>query len=133
MQTVNWYMLNDILNPLGGSADIDEMVYIYQDVDSNNEVEIKQIIFEKIKPYFEKKTEAYKISIKRSLSFFLTTNKINFGKIYDSCLIAFDHPDEARNFFLWIWEILFPNEDYHIGSTENYKEIENIDEPNSYL
>lgn len=132
MQTVNWYIINDLLNPLGGSGDLDEKIYQYQNVNKNNKVEIKKIITDEIKPYYEESSEAYKISAKRSLSYFLTTNRLNFGRLYDSCLIAFDHPDDARLFFLWIWEILFPNEDYYMENTQNITEIEDIDEVRGY-
>jgi len=133
MQTVNKYMIGDLLNPLGGSADIDEKIFEYQNVDSNNEIEIKKIISGNIKPHYEKQSEAYKLSAKLSLSYFLTTNRIDYGYVYDSCLIAFDHPTDARVFFLWIWEVLFPGEDYHIENVKNYSEIEDVNEANNYL
>src|SRR6478736_7830419 len=101
MQTVNEYMIRDLLTPLGGSADIDEKIYQYKNIDSNNETEIKKIILKTIKPYYENQTEGYKGSSKRSLAYFLTTNRINYGYIYDSCLIAFDHPTDSRAFFIW--------------------------------
>lgn len=133
MQTVNWYIINDLLNPLGGTADIDEKICQYKNIDKNNEEEVKEIIAAEIKPYYNESSEAYKISAKRSLSYFLTTNRINFGQLYDSCLIAFDHPDDSRLFFLWIWEILFPREHYHMHDIQNITEIEDINEVNSYL
>jgi hypothetical protein len=133
MQTVNQYMVGDLLNPLGGSADIDEKIYQYQNVDSNDEEQIKKIILENIKPHFENQSELYKSSAKRSLSYFLTTNRIDFGYIYDNCLIAFDHPKDSRLFFLWVWEVLFPFEDYNIEDVKKYSEIEDINEANNYL
>jgi hypothetical protein len=133
MQTVNENMVRSLLAPLGGSADIDEKIYQYQNVDSNNETEIKRIISENIKPDYEGQSGAYRASAKRSLSYFLTTNRINYGYIYDSCLIAFDHPTDARVFFVWIWEVLFPGEDYHIDDVKNYSEIDDVNEGNSYL
>jgi hypothetical protein len=129
MQTVNWYMLNDLLSPIGGTADINEEVYKYQNFDSNSEMNVKEIISQEIQPHYDSRTKDYKESVKRSLSYFLTTNRINYGSLYDSCLIAFDHPIDARNFFLWIWEVLFPNEDYHIKDITNYQEIEDVNEP----
>lgn len=132
MQTVNEYMIRDLLCPLGGSADIDEKIYQYQNVDGNSENEIKKIISETIKPFYERQTEGYRVSSKRSLSYFLTTNRMDYGYIYDSCLIAFDHPTNPRDFFVWVWEILFPNENYHVTDIKNYSEIEDINEGNSY-
>lgn len=132
MLTVNVYMVRDLLCPLGGSADDDVKILQYENTDGNNEAEIKNIITKIIKPYFDKQTEIYKASSKRSLSYFLTTNRMDFGDIFDSCLIAFDHPTDARDFFLWIWEILFPDESYHLDEIKKYTEIEDINECNSY-
>ena len=125
-------MLNDLLNPLGGTGDNNEEILKYKNFDSNDETKSKLIISEKIKPYYDNSPALYKNAVKRALSYFLTTNRINFGRLYDSCLIAFDHPADARDFFLWIWEILFPNEDYRIKDIENYKEIEDINELKRY-
>lgn len=133
MKTVNQSMVSDLLNSLGGSADINEKIFKYQNVDSNNEKEIKEIILLNIKPHFESQSDQYRASAKLSLSYFLTTNRIDYGYIYDSCLIAFDHPTDARIFFLWIWEVLFYGEDYHINDVKNYSEIDNVNEANSYL
>lgn len=133
MQSVNQSMIRDLLNPLGGSADIDEKIFEYQNVDNNSEIEIKKIISENIKPYYEKQSDRYKSSAKLSLSYFLTTNRIDYGYVYDSCLIAFDHPTDARAFFLWVWEVLFDGEDYRITNVKNYSEIEDVNEANSYL
>jgi len=67
------------------------------------------------------------------LVYFLTTNRIDYGYIYNSSLIAFDHTTDARAFFLWMWEVLFPNEDYHIDDVKKYSEIQDVNEENSYL
>jgi hypothetical protein len=132
MQTVNEYMVRDLLTPLGGSGDLDEQIHLYRNIDNNNETEIKKIISNTIKPYFKKQTEEYQASAKRSLSYFLTTNRLDYGYVYDSCLIAFDHPDDARDFFLWIWEVLFPIENHTMTDIKKYTEIDDINEGNNY-
>lgn len=130
--TVNEYMVRDLLCPLSGTADKDIQIQMYNNIDSNNENQIKNIITETIKPFYEKQNEEYKASAKRSLSYFLTTNRINYGYIFDSCLIAFDHPIDARDFFVWIWEILFSHESYYLPDIKNYIEIDDINEGNKY-
>lgn len=133
MKQVNKYMLSNLLAPLGGTADIDEEINNYRDFDNNNEILVKQVIVNEIKPYYNMQSDLYKESAKRSLAYFLTTNKISYGDLYDNCLIAFDHPKVPRDFFLWMWEVLFPFEEFYIHNTENYIEIENPNEANNYL
>ncbi|MEJ8819925.1 hypothetical protein [Lacibacter sp. H407] len=133
MKHVNKYMLSNLLAPLGGTADIDEEINNYTNFENNNEILVKHVIANEIKPYYYIQSDLYKESVKRSLAYFLTTDKINYGDLYDNCLIAFDHPKDPRSFFLWIWEVLFPFENYYITNTENYIEVENPNEANSYL
>jgi hypothetical protein len=133
MKQVNPYLVENLLSPFGGTADIDTEIIKYANVDNNNEELVKQIITQNIKPYYESRSDLYKEAAKRSLRYYLTTNRINYGDIYDNCLIAFDHPDEPRDFFLWIWEVLFPGEEFLIHDEENYIEIIDLNEANSYL
>jgi hypothetical protein len=86
-----------------------------------------------INNYFERTSDTYKKSLKRTLSYYLTTNRIDFDRLYDNRLVAFEPPADPRDFFLWIWQILFPGEDYRIEDVENYSETEDINEPNSYF
>lgn len=132
MQTVNENMVRDLLTPLAGSADLDEKIEEYRNVDSDNPITVKEIIAATIKPWYENRSEEYKAIAKRSLSYFLTTNRINYGYIYDSCLIAFDHPTDARDFFVWIWEMLFPEETYRLKDVKHYVEIDDINEGTKY-
>lgn len=131
MEKVNKYMINDLLNPLGGTADLDEFIVEYNNVNSNDENEIKHIISTTIKKYYSNSPEGYKSSVKRSLAYFLSSNTLSFGKLYDSCLIAFDHPENPRDFFQWTWEVLFPDEDFHVN-TKEFIEVNDTNEPHSY-
>lgn len=133
METVNWYMLNDLLSPIGGTGDVDEECLKYQNLDSNDEGQVKKVIMERIYPYYYGSSASYQKSVRISLSYFLTTNRLNYGRLFDSCLIAFDHPVDSRDFFLWIWECLFPNENYRMKNVKDYQEIEDLDEPLLYL
>lgn len=133
MKTVNLYMLNDILNPLGGSADVDEKSYLYENLDNNDEAAVKEVISKEIGSYYKTTSLAYRDSLKRSLAYFLITKKIDFGRLYDSCLIAFDHPKNPRDFFLWIWETLFPDEPYDGMDVGEYTEVDDVSEPVKYF
>ena len=126
-------MVENLISPLGGSADMDDEKSLkWVRIDGNNKVEVKKIILDEIKPFYDSRSEEHKNSMKRSLSYFLTANQVDFGELYDSCLIAFDHPKNARDFFLWIWETLFPIEDFSITDISNYIEMDDINESGRY-
>jgi len=132
MDTVNKYMLSDLLNPLGGTADSDEKIIQFKDFNSNDEEAVKKIIIDEIKPHYDHMNDGYKTSVKRSLSYFLTTNRVDFGHVYDDCLIVFDHPADARDFFLWVWQVIFPGENYHLENAESFVEINDYREPSHF-
>lgn len=134
MTKVNEWILRSLLDPLGGTADIDDdKSDQLQQIGNNNKAEVKEIIIKHIKPFFESKSDEFKKKAKDSLSFFLTTDQTDFGYLFDSCLIAFDHPNNPKDFFIWIWEILFPNESFKIDNTENFLIENDLNEANKYL
>lgn len=134
MPTVNMFILENLIAPLGGTADMDdEKATALREVDGNNESDVKNVLYQEIKPYYDSRSNDHKISIKRSLSYYLTTDKVDFGRMYDSVLIAFGHPTNPKDFFIWIWEILFPKEKYNLDNLNQYIEIEDINEANNYL
>jgi hypothetical protein len=134
MNQVNKYMVSALLAPVGGTSDMDDDKSMgYLTLNPNNEQEIKQVINDEIKSYFEGRKDAFKNSFKKSLSYFLTTNKVDFGRLYDSKLIAFDHPENPKTFFVWLWEVLFDDESYIMHNPENYIEVDDYNEGNSYL
>jgi len=108
---------------------MDDMYEKYKDVNPNDSNQIKLIIASILKPYFEHRPEKYKIAAKLALAYYLTTKKTDFGSIYDSCLVVFEHPDNPRDFFVWIWEVFFPKENFNIIEVNEYKEIDDIKEP----
>jgi hypothetical protein len=134
MITVNEYMVRSLLGPLGGTSDRDDSeCFQLSNVDGNSELQVKEIIKKYILPFYFSASEKYKMATKQSLSYFLTTNKMDYGYHYDSYLIAFDHPTDPRDFFLWVWETLFLEEEYHIENISAYCEVEDINEPYNYL
>jgi hypothetical protein len=125
-------MVRDLLNPVTGTADIDEEIFRFRDFDSNDEASAKEIIKKLLLPTFETASMQYKVASKLSLAYFLSNENFDFGDLYDSCLIAFDHPANPRNFFLWIWQIFFPTEEYQNVSNKDYTEIDDAQEPYKY-
>jgi hypothetical protein len=130
MEKVNPYMIRDILGPLGGTADYenDETLKLY-DVPRNNEKEVKVVIANYIKPFFDRRNNEYKEYAKRSLAYYLTFENDFLESIYDSCLIALSPPDNISHFYVWIWEVLFGEESYRLDDRSKYCENPDIMEP----
>lgn len=129
MHKVNPSFLSYMLSPLTGGADIDEEVTKYNNIIPNNEAEVKEIIEVVLKPFFESAPMEFRHEAKKSLSYYLTTDKIDFERTFNSNLMPFDHPTIAKQFFLWLWEVLFNDESYDIKNIETYIEINDINEP----
>ena len=45
----------------------------------------------------------------------------------------FDHPNDPRDFFLWIWEEWFPDENYSLDDLHSYEVVSDLDESTSHL
>lgn len=54
-------------------------------------------------------------------SFCLSLNSYDFANIYNAELPPVELKVNARNFYLWIWEEFFPDEDYHLKNPEQYE------------
>jgi hypothetical protein len=130
MKQVNPYYLETILHPIAGLADgDDDDIIIYKDLDPNNENEVKRKITEILKPYFEGFDKDSQEKIKISLSYYLTKSSIDFGAIFDSLLLPFESPENPKNFFIWVWEVFFSKEDYHLNNTDQYIESKDMYAP----
>lgn len=120
MPKIYSYLLDDLLGPLVGLADHDETVRKYWKVNPNDPNEIKEIIRTELLPTYLSCDAVRKRLSKLCLMYYLTTSSVPFGRVYDSCLIPFDHPANPRDFFLWIWEVFFPGEDYILSNPDQY-------------
>ena len=129
MKTVNPFLFIELLEPLVGMADVDEQVEFYQAINPDSEEEMKRTILDVLKPHFDALSQVKKERCKLTLSYYLTTSKIDFERIFDSYLLPFDPPSPVELFFVWLWETLFENEDYTLESPEQFIEKEDIDEP----
>lgn len=117
------------LAPLTGSADSDEMYETFKNVNSNDEEEVKSIIKDYFIPFFDQHySDEGMIKIKNTLRFFLSTDTIDWTREYDSCLMAFDPPNNSKLFFIWLWEVMFPNESYQSGPYDDYCIVTDFDD-----
>lgn len=115
-------LLDIFVEPLIGLADDDEEVYKYMLIKPQTPEEYKKIIRENLKESFQKNEDKKKKSAEIALRYYLSDSTIDFERVFYSNLIPFEAPIPARNFFLWIWQELFEDEDYHL-TEEQYKLI----------
>lgn len=122
MKIVNSFLIGHILGPIGGTADYDQGWEKFKDVVGEDEAAVKEIIRVEIIPYYLNQSENYKMQLKDTLAYYLTTDLLDFENEFDGCLIAFDSPSNPKTFFVWLWEVLFPEENYLLAKLENYTE-----------
>lgn len=101
MITANKNMILNVLGPIWGTVDIDDEYCQYKIDDPESETEIKDVLFKFVKPYFEARTTPYKDSSKRALSYYLTTDRVNFFSFFDQNLFNFGLPENAKLFSSW--------------------------------
>lgn len=130
MKIVNPYFLDELLSPLTGLADDDGAVEHYRHIELNSEDQYKSVIKDTLIEPFNNLDEERKQKSKLALSYYLTKQKCNFERVFNSCLPPFHPPEDARDFFIWLWESLFPGESYIVSDSETYKVVPNIYEPN---
>lgn len=126
---VNEHFIDSLLTNLIGGADIDEDIEKYNDVDPNDEDRIKQILIEVVKPFFQEKNEAYQEMARTTLAYYLTSDKMDFERKFASMLIAFMPPTNPKTFFIWMWEVLFPDRSYNLLNWKEYAESDDLNEP----
>jgi hypothetical protein len=130
VKTVNPYFLHTLLGPLAGMADDDDAVRRFASIDSNNEGQVKRVISEMLAPHFFGLSAEMKDRAKTALGYYLAKPDANFERVFESCLPPFDPPSVARQFFVWLWEVLFPTESFAAVDYLTFREVADIDEPN---
>jgi len=71
---------------------------------------IKQIYESELKTHYASLDPRLQTVCKLSLQYVLFASDFNYKNEFYSMLLPFDCPDEPRQEFLWLWEVLFPNE-----------------------
>jgi len=132
MKTVNPFLLHELLAPITGLADDAVAVEAYSRLDTNDERQIKEVIRRELKPYYCSLNEQVRKRAKFALSYYLSKPSADFARVFESCLPPFDPPDDARQFFVWLWEEFFPTECFELQTLREIKEVANIHEPNRY-
>ena len=122
----NPLLIDKAVEPFIGTADIDEEYEIYKDVDTNNQNELKSFLNKWLLPYFQNYSDEMKSRIKVTLRHFLACNDMDYSRECESHLFAFKTPNNAKDFFICVWETLYPGEDYILLPEDEYIPIKNI-------
>jgi hypothetical protein len=120
MELINQYLIVYMIGPLVGGADVDELSKKYYSIDGNNEKEVKDIIRKEILPEFISNTKNMQLKCKQALSYYLTTDKADFERIFNGNLLPFDCPNDPKLFFIWLWEALFAGDNFLFQNPESY-------------
>lgn len=101
----------------------------YQHGDPNDEAKVKQFIREFTVEAFESQSDLEKKTIKIDLAYYLTKSENQAAedcpywiRQFDGALVPFDITDDPRQFWVWVWEVYFPDEDYHLNDLALYEE-----------
>lgn len=130
MNKINLQFLHSILGPLTGTGDDDEAIEKYRGFDSDDEYLVKDVIKKTIKEKFDGMSDGYKKAVKDALAYSLLSPKFDFEDVFDSNLIAFHSPTEPKDFFLWIWEVLFPERAIVLSEDfDSYKTVWDLNDP----
>lgn len=132
MKSVNPYFLRELLTPLTGLADDDLAVESFRDLAPNDTEGVCAVIRRFLVPHYERLSPTARDKAKLALGYYLSKPRTDFSRVFNSCLLPFPPPDDARLFFLWLWQELFPSESYELSNSETFREVPDIHEPNRY-
>lgn len=112
--------MDELVGPFVGLADGNDEDQI--DIDPGDKDGYKKLISTVLKPHFISLPKIIQVECKINLSYFLTTDKNEFFiGVFASNLLPFDPPTKPKDFFIWLWEELFPNEDYILQDPKKYR------------
>ena|SRR5436305_7081895 len=128
-QRVNGYFLSELLNGLAGMADDDEMTAKFKTLDVNDASKVKAVIASSLKPEFETRSSKFQDACRTALSYYLSKSGTRFDRPFYASLLPFDLPNDSRQFFVWVWEVFFPGQDYRVRDLADFEEVHDISEP----
>lgn len=99
-----------LFGPLVGLADEGMNLDVRLRPSIVNEQVVKQIYESELRANFSTLDPRLQSACKLSLRYVLNASDFNYKREFESLLPPFDCPEEPRNAFLWLWEVLFPGE-----------------------
>jgi hypothetical protein len=117
----------------GFDNDEDEETALYDGLDVNDEAAMKNIIAAQLLPVFNNNPQEIKTLAKRTLSYYLTTNRADLEDVFDSVMPPIDMPANIKDLFIWVWQVFYGEEDYLMQDWQKCKEQTDYNEPLAML
>lgn len=120
MREVTQNAFERVLLPLGGLAD-DDHSELHR-IDSSDETQMRSMVRIHIHPEFASLPECQQFAVKISLGYFLAASCDNstFARPLEGLLASELNTPNPKDFYIWIWEELFPGEPAGLPGIEDY-------------
>ncbi|HPF40193.1 MAG TPA: hypothetical protein P5081_04850 [Phycisphaerae bacterium] len=94
--------------------------------DVNDPTTYVDAIRQYILPEFERLNLENQNTVRGNLQFFLTTRLAPFAELVELCRMeaSMPSPDDPAQLFVWIWQALFPSEDYRLADTAGWTVVD---------
>jgi hypothetical protein len=103
----NWIFLVSLLTPFTSGADDENDPHLNMEP---TEESVKRAMNVRLKPYFDSLPQAKREKLKAALDEALRDDSTNWEGVWECNMPPFDCPAQPRYLFVWIWQVLFPDE-----------------------
>ncbi len=122
---VNPYYLSSILLPFSSIGGEEEMALL--DIDFQDECQAKCAFGKYVQPVFESLDQESKKRVWDSMRYYLSRNQMDLERVFQSCMdSAVQEPVNPRQFYGWLWDVLFPGTDIDGGGLESVVEEDDL-------
>lgn len=118
--TIYTFLLHQLLAPLCGMADSPESVDEFRSYSPDDAIQMKSMIRQYLLPHYAHLNSAERRYSKLCLMYYLSKPDSHFDRVLDSQLLPLASPKNARDFFVWMWEVFFGQESYQLQHLDQY-------------
>lgn len=122
MIDVNLYVVESLIDNIASlNLSDEEDTNLRKKINPNNETEVKIIFREWLIPEYKRWGIKTQFKFKESLRYLLYSNDEKlFNFVAGGNEPPFEFPQPLRNYFIWLWEVLFAEENYKIENITEY-------------
>lgn len=121
MTEVNLYIVGHLIGALATLNLADEEVDELYEIDANNEAEVKENFRRFLVPEFDNYELKIKQRLKEALKYLLCFgDEESFQLVKNMNEPPFNFPNPSKQYFIWLWEVLFDDESYKIENIDEY-------------
>lgn len=122
---MNPFFVETLLAPFGGMSD-EEILEARNHVNPNDPTSVRKLIAAVLKPAFDCYDENSQRLLRQNLSYFLTVGIDYWERLYDMSMPPIDAPDDPRQFFIWLWEVLMPDQSYTMSDVSDIEVVKDL-------